>query len=154
MRGFLVAVALLLAPVALSAPPTPVQIVKYRKAVMDANGGHMRALAMIVKGESDRTGDSLMHATALHDLAKTVGALFPEGTGPGNAAFQTEAKPEIWTQKDKFAALVKTFETESGKLVDAVKKNDAAAIKAAFGATGGACGDCHDAFKVDEEHHD
>ena len=154
MRGFVIAVALLVAPLALSAPPTAAQIVKYRESVMEANGGHMAAVAMIVKGESDRTADLPAHAAALHDLAGSLDALFPEGSGPGNPAFETEAKAEIWTQKDKFATAVKTYETATAKLVDVAKKNDLAAIKAAFGAVGGACGDCHDAFKIDEEHHD
>lgn len=154
MRGVLVALGLVLAPIALSAPPTPARIVQYRRAVMEASDGHLVALGMIVKGESDRTADRLMHATALHDLATTLPTLFPEGTAAGNDTFESDARPDIWTDKEKFAALVTTFEAETNKLVEAAKKNDTKGIKTAFAATSAACGECHESFKIDEEHHD
>ncbi|MEQ1508053.1 MAG: cytochrome c [Myxococcota bacterium] len=149
----LLALTLLLAPAALSAPPTPAASVKYRHAVMEALGGHMAATAMIVKGESDRSQDLVMHATALHDLSTSIASLFPDGTGPGAPGIETDAKAEIWTKKTEFAAAAKKLETESAKLLEAAKKNDPVSLKAALGATGGACGDCHDAFKVDEDKH-
>ncbi len=151
MRRLAVAAALLLAPAALSAPPSPAMTVKYRHAVMNAAGAHMGAMAMIVKGETDRTGDALFHATALHELSKTVGALFPEGTGP-TPGLETEAKAEIWSQKDKFAEAVKALETSSAALVEAAKSGDPAKLKTALGPVGQSCGDCHDAFKVDDHH--
>jgi cytochrome c556 len=137
---------------ALAAPPTPAQSVKYRHEVMEAAGGYMGALAMIVKGESDRAQDAALHANALRDLALTMGGLFPAGSGPA-PGLETDAKPEIWSQADKFAAAVKKMETEATKLAEVAKGGDLAAIKAQFGAVGGACGDCHDAYKVDEDHH-
>lgn len=151
MRRLIAAGLLLAAPAALSAPPSPAQIVKYRHAVMNGLGAHMAGLSMIVKGETDRTGDAVMHATAVKELSHTIGALFPEGTGPGHD-FETEAKPEIWTQHDKFVEAVKALESASDKLVEAAKTGDAAQIKTALGGVGGACGDCHDVYKVDDHH--
>lgn len=151
MRRLVVAGLLLVAPAALSAPPSPAQVVKYRHAVMGGLGAHMAGLSMIVKGESDRAGDALAHATAVKDLSHTIGALFPEGTGP-STEFETSAKPEIWSQHDKFVEAVKALETSSDALVEAAKSNDPAKLKTALGAVGRSCGDCHDAFKVDDHH--
>ena len=151
MRRLFVTVLLLAAPTALSAPSTPLQTVKYRQTEMKLLGGHMKALGAIVKGESDRVSDVLMHAEAVAALSKTVGAMFPDGTGPG-PGIETESKAEIWTQKEKFAAAVKALEDSSAALVEAAKSNDPAKVKAAAGTVGQACGDCHDAFKVDDAH--
>lgn len=150
-RTWLAASILLLAPAAISAPPSAPMVVKYRHLVMEAAGEHMGALSMIAKGETDRTQDMVMHAEALLGVAKITGSLFPDGSGP-QAGVQTDSKAEIWSQKDKFAAAVKAFEDESVKLVDIAKKGDVAALKAQLGAVGGTCGDCHDAFRVDDDH--
>lgn len=144
---------LIVAPSALSAPPTPPQVVKYRHLVMSGLGAHMGAIGMVVKGESDRSGDVLGHAEAIAVLSKDLGALFPEGTGPGAPGVTTDAKAEVWTKKDEFAAAVKKLQDASAALVDAAKTNDAAKIKAAMGGVGQSCGGCHDTFKVDDEHH-
>ena len=152
MRRLLALSLLLVAPTALSAPPTPPQVVKYRNKVMDGLGAHMGAIGMVAKGESDRVGDVLGHAEAIAALAKSVGALFPEGTGPGVAGVETEAKADIWTRKDEFAAAVKKLETASDALVAAAKANDLAQIKTAMGGVGQSCGGCHDTFKVDDHH--
>ena len=81
MRSFAL-LLLVLAPAALSAPPSPPLVVKYRLSVMKAIGGHYGALSLIAKGESDRIGDAAMHAQAIAELAKTVNGLFPPGSGP------------------------------------------------------------------------
>jgi cytochrome c556 len=152
MRRFVVGITLLFAPVALSAPPSPANVVKYRYTVMKAAGSHMAALSMIAKGESDRTQDMVLHAESLLAVSRTLSTLFPEGTGPTVAGLETEAKAEIWTQKEKFAAAVKKFEDESVKLVEIAKKGDVALVKVQLGAVGGSCGDCHDAYRVEDEH--
>jgi cytochrome c556 len=144
------------APAAAPAPapgaPSASQVVKYRQSIMDAAAGHMGALALIAKGQSDRTADVALHANALRDLATTVGALFPAGSGPSTSV-ETEAKPEIWTDQARFAEVVKAFEAETTKLAEVAATGDLEAFKSQFGAVGGSCGDCHDAFKIDEDHH-
>ena len=146
-----VVVALLAATAAISAEPGPELVVKYRHKVMEAAGSHMGALAMIIKGESTRAADVQMHATALADIAKVVPELFPEGTGP-QAGVQTESKAEIWTMKTEWDAAVKAFQDETNRLVEVSKGGDMAAIQAQFGQVGGSCGDCHDLFRVDDDH--
>lgn len=135
------------------APPLaadPAKAVSYRHKVMKAMADHMAAQNLLAKGEVNRPGDMAMHATALHDLATTIPALYPAGTGPD--VTKTEAKKEVWTQADKFAAAAKALETESAALLDVAKKGDLASYKAQLGKVGETCGNCHDAFAVEEEH--
>jgi cytochrome c556 len=68
---------------------------------------------------------------------------FVEGTGSGN----TKAKPEIWTEKDKFAAAVAKSQSDVDKLVAAGKTGNLDQIKAAAGAVGQSCKACHDAYQ-------
>jgi cytochrome c556 len=148
-----VALALLLAPAALSAPPPPAAIAKYRHEIMETIGGHMSTLSMVVKGESDRKQDAVTHAEAIADLSKIAGDLFPEGTGPA-AAPDTHAKPEIWKDKDKFAAAMKNFQTQADDLVLAAKKGDMDVFRTQFQQVGKACGTCHDSFRVKDDDND
>ena len=134
------------------APVVPLNLAKtvsYRHKVMKAASDHLAAAGILAKGEVDRPQDMIMHATALLELSATIGSLYPAGTGPD--AVKTEAKKEVWTQPDKFAAAAKALETESLGLVDAAKKNDIAAYKAQVGKIGEACGGCHDTFRVEDE---
>ena len=143
----LVPLALLLAPAALSAPPPPSAIAKYRHEIMETTAGHMSALSMLVKGESDRRQDAIAHAEAISDLSKIAGDLFPEGSGPG-PGIETDAKPEIWKDREKFMAAMKNWQTESSELVDVAKKGDMEAFKTQFMEVGKACGACHDNYRV------
>ena len=145
-----VALALLIAPAALSAPPGPPVVAKYRHELMEAVGAHTSMLGMLVKGEADRRQDALAHAQAIADLSKMAGDLFPEGSGPGPGV-ETRAKPDIWTNKEKFAAALKHWQTESDELVAVAKKGDFEAFKTQFGEVGKACGACHDNFRTKED---
>ena len=69
-------------------------IISYRKNVMKAVGGHTGALFTIVKGGlGDYKDQMLYHAKALHESARSIPAIYPEGTEKG----KTRAKAEIWT---------------------------------------------------------
>jgi cytochrome c556 len=131
------------------AAPAPEKVVVYREKMMKAAADHMATTGMIVKGEIDRPQDLAAHATALAELGKTFGSLFPAGTGPDKV--KSESRPEVWSQPEKFAEAAKVFETESAKLAEVAKTNDLAAFKAQFGKVGEACGGCHDSFR-EEDH--
>ncbi len=68
---------------------------------------------------------------------------FVEGTDKG----ETKAKPEIWSEADKFRAAQTKMQDEMVKLNAAAKTGDLAQIKAAFGPVGQACKSCHDNFR-------
>lgn len=122
--------------------------VEYRMNLMESLAKHSKASWMIARGQVARPGDLVAHATAMHDASKIFGELFPADTGPDKV--KTEAKPEVWKNADKFAAANKAFEAETAKLVEAAKKGDLDAYRAQLKAVGGQCGDCHDAFRVED----
>jgi cytochrome c556 len=70
-------------------------------------------------------------------------AAFVEGSGTG----ETRARPEIWTQKDKWSAAVAKSQEDVGKLVVAGRTGNLDQIKAATGAVGQSCKGCHDEFQ-------
>jgi len=68
---------------------------------------------------------------------------FVEGTDKGN----TKAKPEIWSENDKFKAGATRMQEEVAKLNVAAKTGNADQIKAAFGEAAKACKACHDDYR-------
>ena len=121
-------------------------IIKYRQAVMSAQGGHMSALARVVQGEADFAADIPAHARALSDLSTMVIPTFPEGSLEGA---ETDALPVIWEDWDDFTVAADALETASEDLVAAAEGGDMTAIAAAFGEVGRTCRSCHDTFRAE-----
>lgn len=83
--------------------------------------------------------------------AMNVARFFPAGSdkpveGSKIAEF-TRAKPEIWSQSDKFKQAQQTMTEAVGKLAAAAKSGDEGAMKSAAGGVGKACKGCHDDFR-------
>ena len=130
----------------------PVNIVKYRKAFMDANGAHITMIAAVVKGEVSFTGDIAANAQALAEQGKLLTAnlkqLFPEGTAKGETAEKSAALPAIWEKWAEFEQAAQKFEEESAKFAQVAAGGDMAAIGPALGAFGKqGCGACHETFR-------
>jgi cytochrome c556 len=90
-------------------------------------------------------------ATKMNTLASQEQTWFPKGSGP-EAGVKTGAKPEIWSDSAGFAAAVQKLQGETAKLQQVAAGGDIDAIKAQAGATGGACKNCHDKFRVPDKH--
>jgi len=75
---------------------------------------------------------------------------FPKGSGP-ESGVKTDAKAEVWNDAAGFAAAANRFQGEAAKLQEIAAGGDIAAIKAQVRATGGACKNCHDKYRVPEE---
>jgi cytochrome c556 len=130
----------------------PANIVKYRKAFMDANGAHITMIAAVVKGEVSWTDELAGHAHALHEQSKHLLRLFPEGSGKGDTDAKSVALPVIWERWSEFEEAANAFEAESGKLVEAVESGDQAAIARQLGALGKqGCGGCHEDFREKQD---
>ena len=120
--------------------------IKYRQSVMKAVGGHMGAMATILKGEGGNKADLKGHAHALAELAKIAQNIFPEDSSQIDGV--TRAKDDIWDKPGEFKAVLKAFETESAKLAKVAQGADAAAFGDQFSALGKkACGTCHKNFR-------
>ena len=133
----------------------PVNVVKYRKAFMGANGAHITMIAAVVKGEVS-FGDIATNAQALAEQGKLLTAnleqLFPEGTAKGETGEKSAALPVIWEKWGEFEQAAQKFEEESAKLVEATEGGDQTAIAqqlAALGKQG--CGNCHETFREKQD---
>jgi cytochrome c556 len=117
--------------------------IKYRQAHMKALGGHMGALAAVIKGQAGSKEHVAGHAKAIAAIGTIMGDLFPADSAKG----ETTAKPEIWSKPDDFRKAVVAFAAASTKL-GAAAGSDLNAVKAAFGGVGKSCGGCHKPFRV------
>lgn len=113
-----------------------------RKAMMWSMGAHMGG---IKAGMAAKNGKLIAgHARAIAALSPAFAKMFPKGTETGN----TRAKPEIWSQMDKFQAAAKVLQTEASALAQVAGTGDMAKIGAQFGKMAKlGCGGCHKPFR-------
>ncbi|MES2956822.1 MAG: cytochrome c [Pseudomonadota bacterium] len=148
-RSTLAATALGLG-MALAALPASAQFrnadaaIKYRQSAMSLQGNHMARVFAMANGQvpfdAKVAAEQIDIVAALNRLQF---AAFIDGSDKGN----TRAKPEIWTEKDKFSAAIAKSQEDVGKLVAAGKAGNLDQIKAAAGAVGQSCKACHDAYQ-------
>ncbi len=117
--------------------------IKYRKAVMKALGGHMSAMARIIKGEVGHTGHMFGHATAINVIASMMADIFPKGSGGNN----TRANDEVWQDAVKFSEAVGAFQGAAANLLQSGNSDDRGAVGATLGEVGKSCGGCHRTFR-------
>jgi cytochrome c556 len=135
--------------VASAAGPKPEDAAKYRQSVYTIIGWNFKPIGAMVKGEVPFDAAAVTrHAEYVELMSKAALEGFPEGSGP-DAVKNTESKPEIWTNWDKFETAMTDFQQEAAKLTEAAKGGDEAAIKAQFGKTAETCKACHKEFRED-----
>lgn len=114
-------------------------------------GGAFKAIVdEIKKGAPDRAVIAA-NAQKMNTLASQEASWFPKGSGP-DSGVKTDAKPEVWSDSQGFAAAVQRLQTETGRLQLAATSGDMDALRTQVQATGGACKNCHDKFRVPEKH--
>ena len=122
----------------------PEDAVKYRKAVFTVMGTHFGRVAQMANGkipfDAKVASDSAEIATSMSKLPYVA-------FGPGTDKGETRAKPEIWTDTDKFKRLAEKMQDEMVKFNIAAKTGNIDTIKAAAGETGKACKACHDDYR-------
>lgn len=133
-----------------AAPTDPAAVIKAREDGFKEIGKNMKAVSDELKKDAPDVALIQASTAKLNELAPQVKDWFPEGSGPA-PGLETDAKPEIWTQRAD-------FEKKHAALVDGVAKlnataltGDIATIKAALPAVGGACKGCHDVYKVEKK---
>ena len=146
-RAILILASVLLVPTALQADRNE-DIIKYRKAVYSSMRGHMGAIARILRGRlAQYTGHLIDHAEAINRTARILPELFPAGTGFGETAAKTAAKPEIWERPDDFRKAAKRLEDTSAALAETVRSGNVKMVGGKVGAVGKACKGCHQQFR-------
>lgn len=106
---------------------------------------HFGVLGAMARG--DRPYDqnlAVAHATTFESLAKLPCEAFYVA---GSDEAKTRAKPEVWSERDKYMGAAKRMEEEAVKLVAAARTGDQGQLRTQFGATGGTCKACHDAYR-------
>jgi cytochrome c556 len=122
----------------------PEDAIKYRKAAFTVMGAHFGRIGAMV---NNRMPFDAKVASENADLVADLAKLPFAGFGPGTDKGDTRAKPEIWTEMDKFNAGAKKMQEETAKLATAAKGGNLDAIKAAFGEAGKTCKGCHDSYR-------
>lgn len=116
-----------------------------REELMEAQGMNIGILVKMAKGEEPHDLAKAEAAkAALIDSAGKIEAIFKD---QGAADPASEAKPEIWANWDDFLVKAKGL----GDAVGALDVASAESIGAGLGAIGGACTECHKAYRVMKE---
>ena len=149
LRVLTAGLALGLAGQALAADSSE-NLVKYRKNVMKAIGGHTGAIAAVVKGEVSYGAHVANHARGIKDMSLIVPDIFPANSGPMDYA-DTRALPKIWEEPAKFKQAVSAFQSAAAKFADIAEGGDRQAIADGLGALGKACGGCHKPFRKEKK---
>ena len=122
----------------------PEDAVKYRKAAFTVMGAHFGRVAAMATGRIPFDAKAAASNAEIANMMATLPyAGFVEGTDKGD----TRAKPEVWSQRDKFDAAASKMQDAMSKLTAAAKTGDQGAIKTAAGAVGQSCKACHDDFR-------
>ena len=122
----------------------PEDAIKYRKSGMFLMANHFGRVGAMVNGRVPFDAKSVeSNAEIATMMSKIPFAAFTEGTDKG----ETKAKPEIWTEMDKFRAASTTMQDEMAKLNTVAKTGNQDAIKAQFGKGGQSCKACHDNYR-------
>ena len=89
-------------------------------------------------------------ARDINERAMAIKDHFPAGSGR-DAGWDTEALPTIWEKPEEFAAAQQRLVDESARLAELAASGDAAATGEQVAATGAACKNCHDTFRLKDD---
>lgn len=118
-------------------------VIKQRQDNRKETAATMRS----IKGVIDAKGDVkavVASAAKLKQLENAFDKMFPPGSDKGD----TKALPTVWSDMPGFLAASKNADAAYDKLAVAAGSGDLAAVTAAFGDTGKACGACHEKFRA------
>ena len=116
--------------------------VKARQEAMKGMGGAMKA----IKGILDAGGPAADIAPQARKIAESAGRipmLWPQGSD----AEDDGSKPEVWTSWDKFLGHANDLKLQA-EMLAAAAGGDMATAAAQFEKVGGACGQCHQDFRI------
>lgn len=132
---------------AISLGAEPEDLIKYRRSVMKAIGGHMSATSLIVRGKVPYKAQLTQHVNALKVLSQDIPALFPEDSDFG----ETHAKQEIWEEWDNFTKAADSAMKSTEILLKTVEAGNDSELPASFKKVGESCKGCHKDFREKDE---
>jgi len=117
---------------------------------MEGLGKATKAIGRELKSSSPNLGAIRASAKAITSFAPKVASLFPAGTGPDVG--KTRAKPDIWQNRQDFAAKAGDLHKAAQAFGAAVQGSDVNAINSSFANLGKTCKACHDKYRAEEQH--
>ena len=118
--------------------------IDYRQGALVVMDNHYDRIGAMVKGKVPFDAAAAQaNADLVVTLAKLPWSAFVEGSDKGD----TNARPEVWSQPDKFKAAAQKLEDATVKLAAAAKTGKPEDLKPAFSAASETCKSCHDDFR-------
>jgi cytochrome c556 len=122
----------------------PEDAIKYRKGALTVMGAHFGRVAAMASGRAPYDAKAAADNAAIAEaMSKLPWAAFTEGSDKGD----TKAKPEIWSDKARFAEAAEKMQAEMIKLNVAARVGTLDALKPAVSSAAGTCKNCHDNFR-------
>ena len=122
------------------------QVLKDRQALMREQGRQWVVIRNYVQGKADQAA-ALSAVESLTKSVPKVPGYFPPGTEGPAPDGKYAAKPEIWSEHDKFLAAHKTVLGQVNALDAAIKGGDKAKVEVAFKELD-FCNACHTTFRA------
>jgi cytochrome c556 len=143
LRLRLAALALLVAGTA-AAHEMATGIVAERMKAMEDTAAQAKALDRALKASSPNAADMRARAERIHAHAHAVLRMFPPGSDHGH----TFAAPEIWTKREDFERLARSYDAATERLVEAARAKAVPELRAQFDTIRRQCLDCHERFRT------
>lgn len=119
--------------------------IEYRQGAMHVMGNHFGRIGAMVNNKVPFDAKVVQaNADVVALMVKLPWAGFDVA---GSDKGETDAKPEIWAQPQKFKDGIAKAMDAGEKLAAAAKTGDQAQVKVAFGAMAQTCKGCHDTFR-------
>ncbi len=134
--------------------PTPEQraatATENRQAVFKLLGVNIGPIVGMARGAPFDAAIAERNATRIAALAPMIPELFA-AMDTREFTLDTEALPVIWENPDDFAAKAAALEEAATAFATTAAGGDQAATLGGLRDLGGACGNCHDSYRVDDE---
>jgi|SRR5579859_7812133 len=119
-----------------------------RQAAMKQEGPDLRTISDYANDKGTDQATAIAKTQELLALSDKLIGLWPAGTSSKDFPGKSNAKPEIWTEMDKFKALYVGQKKAEEELLAAVQKGDKPAVQAAVANVGkGSCSACHGTYR-------
>ncbi len=147
MKRLAVAAVALLAACTAMTPTTPE--IAARQELMRSNKAALTELGKLTSGERPwNAAAATSHAEQLIRNAQTIAARTAKGTGGESG--RTRARPEIWTDWDRFQIAAENLEDQAKGIFNLARANNEAGVRARVGMLEKDCDSCHRRFMFPE----
>ena len=140
------------APAATRAPAmVPADVIRTRQAGLKEMGTAFKNAMDGLRSSEPQMILIQQSARTIKNNSVALRGWFPAGSGP-QPGLKTAAKPEIWTKPAEFRAAQDQLARAADAFQTATASGNVDAIRAAARTLGGSCKNCHDQFRVPDQH--